>query len=617
MASLGSPFGPVLFFDLVRTARRHRYFLIRILYVGLLAVMLLWGYALWRHNLDYPDETRPAEIARFTSSFFNTFMIVQFLAVALLTPAYTAGAIAEEKERKTLDFLLATSVTNHEIVFSKLTSRLFNVTCLILAGLPILSFLQFLGGVDPTLVVAGFAATALTALGLAGLSIVNSVVVRRARDAILLTYLEATGYLILSGLSWFLLVPRGWAMFPSTSSWTSPVTLQGVVKGLNAGNLIAAMVRLSNQVAAGGRLEAILPGLLRDYAVFHGVLALACSTWALLRLRATALTQNEEKRHSLFRGLSSRPSLRGQPIMWKELYVEPGLRWHWLGRLVLVLLIVASFVPVAVILYESLDGGRGFRNLPRAMNVWVRLVGTAVASLLLLAVAVRAAGSLTGERERQTYDALLTTPLDSDAILWGKWVGSILGMRRGWWWLGAIWTLGLLTGGLHFFALPFLVGAFLVYAAFLASLGSWFSVFSRSSQRATLWTLLSTVGAAFGHWLIWLLCLPLGRFQAADGILKFQAGLTPPFALGGYLSFSYQDLYWEDAGELLLWALFGLLIWSVAAAVIWHAASARFRFLSGRTNLPLSVSPDSLEMDHPPAEGQKEDAVALPEEGTP
>ena len=51
---------------------------------------------------------------------------------------------------------------------------------LVITGLPILAALQFLGGVDPQLVLAGFAATLLTVASVAGLSIFNSVLCRRA-----------------------------------------------------------------------------------------------------------------------------------------------------------------------------------------------------------------------------------------------------------------------------------------------------------------------------------------------------------------------------------------------------------------------------------------------------
>src|SRR5947209_8200400 len=38
-------FGPVLFYDLIRIARRNRYFLIRALYASFLGLVLFWVYA--------------------------------------------------------------------------------------------------------------------------------------------------------------------------------------------------------------------------------------------------------------------------------------------------------------------------------------------------------------------------------------------------------------------------------------------------------------------------------------------------------------------------------------------------------------------------------------------
>src|SRR5262249_11299519 len=40
-------FGPVLFYDLVRTARRPRYFLLRTLYATGLLLLLCWVYTVW------------------------------------------------------------------------------------------------------------------------------------------------------------------------------------------------------------------------------------------------------------------------------------------------------------------------------------------------------------------------------------------------------------------------------------------------------------------------------------------------------------------------------------------------------------------------------------------
>lgn len=593
-------FGPVLFYDLIRIARRNRYFLIRSLYAAFLCLTLFYVYLTWRFHEDFAGSVRAHEMAEFTSTYFFAYMIVQFTLVILLTPAYTAGAISEEKERKTLEFILATDLHNREIVLSKLVSRLLNITMLVLTGLPILGFMQLLGGVDPTLLVAGFAATGLTMLGLGGLSILNSVVTRRARDAIILTYLEALGYIVLAGASWLLLLPQGWATFPSTTDWTSPITLRDLVEIFNSGNLPAILLRVFADWAQGGRLDLILPGLLRDYAFFHGLLILICGGVAVLRLRAVALNEKEgqPKRLGSILPTRRRPAVSDRPMVWKEIYTEQrGPRLHWLGRIVVGLLVIGSLVPVGFIFYYSLFSGRQFAE---GMNIWARIVGAMVGILLLLNVAVRAAGSISGERDKMTFDALLTSPLDSDTILYGKWLGSVLSVHWGWGWLGLIWGLALVTGGLSIFAFPLLVMAWFIYASFVACLGLWFSMNCRTSMRATLWTLTSAVFLGVGHWLIWLLCIPLFPGGGPDFrvIAKFQAGITPPFALGYCFCFGNSDSY--DLREMFLgYGLAGLVFWAIAAGIFSGVLRNRFRQLTDRVNYGRTRSFDLADFDRP------------------
>src|SRR5262249_55881302 len=152
-----------------------------------------------------------------------------------------------------------------------------NLTLIILAGLPILSFLQFLGGVDPNLVLAGFAATALTMFSVAGLGILYSVWYKKPRDAIVMTYLTAAAYLLLSGASWLLLLPPlGIAGFPSFGSWASPITIADLVDWLNAGNIVSAVVLLAYRLQGHTYLEETIPVALREYAAFHGLVFLVC-----------------------------------------------------------------------------------------------------------------------------------------------------------------------------------------------------------------------------------------------------------------------------------------------------------------------------------------------------
>src|SRR5262245_17811533 len=108
-------FGPVLFYDLVRSSRRGRNVLLRVLYAAALLFALATLYLNYDPFDGDPFSRSPRGLASFAEAFFCTFVGVQFGAVLLLTPAYFAGAIAEEKDRKTLEFLLATDLHSREI----------------------------------------------------------------------------------------------------------------------------------------------------------------------------------------------------------------------------------------------------------------------------------------------------------------------------------------------------------------------------------------------------------------------------------------------------------------------------------------------------------------------
>ena len=184
-------------------------------------------------------------------------MVVQLLVVLILTPAYLAGAIAEEKDRKTLEFLLATDLRSREIVLSKLLARLANMSMIVLAALPVLSATQFFGGIDPDLLLASFAALGLTMMSLAAVSILMSVHSRRPRDAIVLTYLIVVMYPVVSSLALALL-----AAFPSIGvreviplpgeegMWW--LTISDLVGAFSAGNLFWVLFELGSDPGSRG-----------------------------------------------------------------------------------------------------------------------------------------------------------------------------------------------------------------------------------------------------------------------------------------------------------------------------------------------------------------------------
>jgi ABC-type transport system involved in multi-copper enzyme maturation permease subunit len=571
-------FGPVLFYDLVRHSRRGRLILLRVAYLSLV-LLFLWSAF---ESAARRGVIRSSEASALASRFFNAFLGVQFVVVVLVTPACAAGAITEERERRTLGYLFATDLRNHEIVLGKLASRLSLILLLILAGLPVLAAVQFLGGIDPGMVLAGFAATGVSAASIAALSVLASVLLRRTRDAIMLTYLVLFLYAVAVVLLTFAVTVNRWGSFPSTATWTSPVTLDDVLRVLSMGHPLIALQRLGSF----RRPDLILLEVLSDYALFHGIVLAVCVTLAVWRLRKHG-TDAERSTAALTEKAvpTSRPHrpVGRHPILWKELHTDQGLS----GRGATYVLVGGLAVATLLLLPHD-TWQETWEHFTFALNGWVRLLGTLLACVLFLQVGVRAAGVVRAEKDRDTLDSLLTTPLTSEEILWGKWLGSVASVRPLVFGLGLVWTLAVLGGGLSPLALPGLVIYVACCTAAMASIGLWFSVACRTTLRAITATLFTVLGLAFGHWLVWLCCAFNGPVHDGPGelLIRLQSGFTPPAALAALLPFRAADdlrhRWGPESAEGVFFSLVGAVLWGCIAWSVGLAANQRFAADSGR-----------------------------------
>jgi ABC-type transport system involved in multi-copper enzyme maturation permease subunit len=69
--------------------------------------------------------------------------------LVLFVPAFASGLIAGEKDKKTIDALFTTCLTDGEILWGKLASRLFATLVIIASSLPVIVLPSFLGGFGP------------------------------------------------------------------------------------------------------------------------------------------------------------------------------------------------------------------------------------------------------------------------------------------------------------------------------------------------------------------------------------------------------------------------------------------------------------------------------------
>jgi hypothetical protein len=278
-------------------------------------------------------------------------------------------------------------------------------------------------------------------------------------------------------------------------------------------------------------------------------------------------------------------------MSWKECYVERGLELHPLGQQILSMATVIVLSIALTIFICGVAVALFSEELPGFINLYVRVSVPVVATVGMLGLALRAAGSFTSERERQTLDSLLTTDLTAREILVAKLLGCIRGQRN----VGRVLSL-LLGVGLFTFALfpPVLLLAVLALAAhglFAACLGMYCSLVSKTTLRATVATVVALLGVTLGHWLVFLvvaaLCEVLGVPWSAQSLAAFHAyGLTPPLTLTAFLV--TWPVEWKSMFELrpdptsLAPAVLGVVLYAALAGCLWLALRSRFPAVTGR-----------------------------------
>jgi ABC-type transport system involved in multi-copper enzyme maturation permease subunit len=487
--------GPVLRYELITTARRGRYYWARAAY-GLLLLYLLWSeFQTW--ELNHPAGDTIEQVRRFAESVFITFAGLQGLVLLCLIPTLVAGVIADEYQRKTLHYLLASRLSSAEIVLGKLGARLVHVGTFVALGLPVVSLLALYGGLNPENVLFVYLGTFTMVLVVAGLSILISTLATRPRDAILAAYgLEAL---------WLLVPPVIDPIFDSlvgTLRWIGP-WVRPVNDWLLVSNPIIVWSASTHNGYPGSwgfrffgwsydfkwmfyamaGIQGVL-GLLFLVLAVAGLRPLRGSSWpgakpqtgwwARLTARARAIAQTRAAaavaRNEILAARAQRSPCGDEPMLWKERHTTMGGGLRWLGSRPVVLffsvLLGCYLYDVAgPVLAEMVRGIRSDRSRV-VMNAALRESSTALTVLGMLAVAAAAAVSLTGEREQDTWVSLATTDLTPGEIVRAKQFGAVWSGRRIGLALLVLWTVGLLGGATH----P--MGA--VMATFIVAIGAWF-----------------------------------------------------------------------------------------------------------------------------------------------
>jgi ABC-type transport system involved in multi-copper enzyme maturation permease subunit len=185
------PANPILQRVVQSGGKRKRDLFVRCGYLALLILVVIFsiiGSGLGGGSLG--------ELAKVSAKIFQQMSYLQLGLVALLAPVFTAGAITQEKDSQTYDILLATPLSNGQIVLGSLLSRLFFVIALLISGIPIFSITQIFGGVAIRSIVLSFAIAAATAFVTASIAMAIATFKVGTRRTIFSFYMLVMIYLV-------------------------------------------------------------------------------------------------------------------------------------------------------------------------------------------------------------------------------------------------------------------------------------------------------------------------------------------------------------------------------------------------------------------------------------
>jgi len=414
-----APANPILLRVVTAGGRRLRHAFTRWIYLALLIGVLLITLV-----TTSSGKTSLSDLARAATQVFSYISYVQLGMICLLAPVFTAGAITQERDSRTYSILLATPLTNAQIVLGSLFSRLYYVIALLLSGVPVFAITLFYGGVTAQNIVLSFAIALTTGMFTGSLAIAIAVFRLGSSKTVFWFYVFNAVYLV--GL-W--MVDARIHTDPTTgiahTTWLTGIhpflALQSVVNPTSYG------VPSDPSVVAG------LPGIFRWYRLqpahayvaimFTGSLLMVVPSAIVLRRIAqrTEAGLFEYLRGLLLPNRQTRRKVRNvwsNPVAWREAATRAGASARGITRWATITIGLAG-AAVILVYYH--------RHALTVEEVRQWLVGLVLLqfSVALLVATNTAAGAVTRERESQTLDLLLVTPVTSHYYIWGKLRGLV------------------------------------------------------------------------------------------------------------------------------------------------------------------------------------------------
>lgn len=563
--------GPLLIRELLTLPRQSRHFGLRAGYVVALCVLIYTGVQVTSGLSPLRSIGDLSNFGTYIFSVLCTFQLALVIGAALL---FSAGNVAQEKDRRTLILLLMTDLRNAELVLGKSLASVLPVFVLIAVSLPVLCCVRMLGGITLPQILWVEALCVVSCLAAAAWGTLVAYWREKTFQILAVTFLGAGLFI---GIAETVCALAG--------SETLPGRLAGACDPFRAlGQLLHPLAaRPGVAVPAVEAWESV--GLLAAItAILWGATCLLIRVWnpsraMYIQAEEAAVVEEAEALADSPSRRSATRTIWSRPVLWREICTQAY------GRKVGIIKIAYVLFAVFCLIWVS-------QVSPDAQQVFGALNGTGVILVLLSLVSLilvnaQAVTALTSERDGQTLELLLVTEIQAQEFVFGKLLGILFNTKE----LIAVPMLLALTSFLRGEYSPggliCILLSYLTLVIFAAALGL-HAGFSFTASRAAIVNSLGTMFFLFVGIFICMMLIVEARTSFILQLIPF-LGFICGGAFGLWRSLTHQNP--SQALTIAAWALPFLTFYAVVSFLLQDSGEACIAVLMayGGTTIAMLV----------------------------
>ncbi len=526
--------GPVFTRQAAIAPRRVWFFAARTVFVAALFGIVLTS---WQLLVGSQRVENLGDLAWFGAAVTRILAPLQLAVAMPFSALLVASAVALEKDRKTLELLLMSNLSNSELVLGKLLAGMLTVVMVVVAALPLLMFVALLGGVSLGQILRIETVTLASALAAGSLGSTIALWREKTFQALAMTALIIVLWLV----AWEIVatgVLGDHILGIPIDAWAVAMSPWRAIQAAAA------------PVFGSEGLAELVSGPVGWYAITAIGVSLVLNAIAIARVRIWNPTRDiqlsDEGEANASADVHRAPGkvreVWDNPVLWREICTRAY------GKKVLIVRL-AYWVVFAVCLGAILTSAGSLSGDHRGPSAAAQSVtALLVVSLILLNSA--AVTAITSERDSGALDLLLVTDLSPKEIVFGKLLGAFYTAKE-------MVLLPLLLFGYLLYAevlkteqVVFLFGGWVVMTVFAATLGLHAGITYANSRTA----IATSLGTLLFLFLGVATCM---RMMLAFNAFEYQLTSFLGFIAGGGVGL-FVALGWRNASQAIFWASLAL-----------------------------------------------------------